>query len=52
VLVDVPARREPDFRAALAALGGANPSPSPNELSADSADKRSFVVHITEAPPP
>ena len=52
VLVDVPTRREADFRAAMAALGGASPSASPNDSPTDTADKRSFVVHVTEKPSP
>lgn len=49
VLVDVPAARESEFRAAMVALGGPAPSaPPPNDAPTDSVNKKSFVVHVIE----
>jgi hypothetical protein len=49
VLVDVPGNREADFRAAVAALnGGPVEAPSPNDTSAMTTERKSFVVHIME----
>jgi anti-sigma factor RsiW len=57
VLVDVPANREPDFRNAIASVGGeirdSSNSTTPQEpgappTSTGSAEKRSFVVKIVE----
>lgn len=53
VLVDLPAGREPEFRAALAAMtGGAPASPSPKESTGDSGEKKSLIVHIVEPASP
>jgi anti-sigma factor RsiW len=53
VLVDVPASRGWEFRAALTTLGGAtSSSPSPNESLADTGEKKSFVVHVMETASP
>lgn len=47
VLVDLAAKREGEFRRALATIaGGAPPSPPPNEPASDA--KKSFVVQIVE----
>ena len=53
VLVDFPADREPDFRAAVATItGGAPVPPTPNNSTAAaspaSAERISFIVHIVE----
>ena len=49
VLADVPAQRESEFRAALAAGSGATPSPvSPNESPAGGMDKKRFIVYVME----
>ena len=53
VLVDLPADREPEFRATIAGMTGANvPSPSPVNASPGRADKKSIVVHIVEPQSP
>jgi hypothetical protein len=52
VLVDVAANRELEFRAAIASLAGGAPNlaaPSPHETAAQSAEKKSFVLHIVES---
>jgi hypothetical protein len=49
VLVDVPANRENEFRAAMAELSGlATPSPLPNDTATAGTQRKSFVVHIVE----
>jgi hypothetical protein len=53
LLVDVPANREAEFRAAISAITGGAPSsasPSPNETAAPGAEKKSFAVQIIESP--
>lgn len=53
LLVDVPANRETEFRAAISAITGGAPSstsPSPNETAAPGAEKKSFAVQIIESP--
>jgi hypothetical protein len=53
VLVDLPANREMEFRNAIATITGSVPaSPSPNDNSGKSAEKKSFVVQIVESPSP
>jgi hypothetical protein len=55
LLVDVPANREMEFRAAISAITGGAPSsasPSPNETAAPGAEKKSFAVQIIESPLP
>jgi anti-sigma factor RsiW len=56
LLIDVPANREMEFRAAISAITGGAPSspsplPSPNETAARGAEKKSFAVQIIESPP-
>lgn len=52
VLVDVPSNREPEFRAAIASIGGGSPPPeaTPPATATVSAtsDKKTFVVQIVE----
>jgi hypothetical protein len=49
VLVDIPASEEAQFRSALATVaGGAPRSPSPNKTETQSANKKSFVIHLIE----
>ncbi len=49
VLVDVPGRRESEFRAAMARLTEPKPdSASPNDPLAAASDKMNFVVHVIE----
>jgi hypothetical protein len=49
VLVDLPANRETEFRAALSAIpGGVSSPPSPAEATAQGLEKKSFVVQIVE----
>jgi hypothetical protein len=49
ILVDVPASREGEFRAAVATLTGGIPkSPAPNESPAELSKTKSFVVQIVE----
>lgn len=50
VLVDLPANREPEFRAAVASMGGTGPATSRETESpvAATAEKKSFVVQIVE----
>ena len=49
VLVDLPANRENEFRAALASIGGgATTLSSPNETTGQSLEKKSFSVQIVE----
>jgi anti-sigma factor RsiW len=63
VLVDLPSNRESEFRAAVASITGGGPgsptpataaanlpSPAPNEITAPSSEKKSFVVQIVESP--
>src|SRR5438093_10745471 len=53
ILVDLPANRESEFRAAIASIGGGSASPPPataTSPAAATAEKRSFVVQIVEAP--
>ena len=57
VLVDLPSNREPEFRAAIAPIGGERPgSPPPAAAQTPmsstpvTAEKKSFVVQIVEAP--
>jgi hypothetical protein len=53
VLVELPANRETEFRAVVAAIAGAAPSPiSPNEAAAQSSEKKSFVVKVVEGATP
>ena len=57
LLVDLPANREMEFRAAISAITGgapssASPFPSPNEPAAPGAEKKSFAVQIIESPLP
>jgi len=57
LLVDLPAFREMEFRAAISAITGGAPSsasrlPSPNETAAPGAEKKSFAVQIVESPLP
>jgi hypothetical protein len=53
VLVDLPANREPEFRAAIATFTGAAPSPSGAPPVADAAVvSKSFVVQIVEPASP
>lgn len=52
LLVDVPANREMEFRAAISTITGGAPSsasPSPNETAAPGAEKKSFAVQIIES---
>jgi anti-sigma factor RsiW len=56
LLVDIPAKREMEFRVAISAIIGgapssASPLPSPNETAAPGAEKKSFAVQIIESPP-
>lgn len=54
LLIDLPANREMEFRAAISTLTGGAPSsasPSPNETAAPGAEKKSFAVQIIESPP-
>jgi hypothetical protein len=50
ILVDLPANREPEFRAALASISGERPgSPTPaTEVIQATGEKKSFVVQIVE----
>lgn len=49
VLVDVPANREGEFRAALTAISGGTPLPGlPNEATPAGSAKKSFTVQIVE----
>ena len=49
VLVDLPANRESEFRAAIAAISGGAPStPAPNDTAAQGLEKKSFVIQIVE----
>lgn len=53
VLVDLPANREAEFRAAISTIsGGTSSAPSPNETTAQGAEKKSFVVQIVEPAAP
>ena len=54
LLVDLPANREMEFRAAISAITGgapssASPLPSPNERAASGSEKKSFAVQIVES---
>ena len=52
VLVDVPSNRESEFGAAIASIAGGPsnlPAPSPNQTAVQSAEKKSFVLHIVES---
>jgi hypothetical protein len=52
VLVDVPSNREPEFGAAIASIAGGAPNlpaPSPDQTAVQSAEKKSFVLHIVES---
>jgi hypothetical protein len=49
VLVDIPAKKEAQFRSAIATIaGGAASSPSPNDPSVASDAKKSFVIQLVE----
>src|SRR4029077_17484869 len=51
ILVDLPANRESEFRAAIASIGGGPASPPPaTATSPAAAEKKSFVVQIVEEP--
>jgi hypothetical protein len=51
ILVDLPANRESEFRAAIASIGGGPASPPPaTATSPAAAGKKSFVVQIVEEP--
>jgi hypothetical protein len=56
VLVDVPANREREFRAAIEAIGREEPGSSAfakataDKTSPATAEKKSFVVQIVERP--
>ncbi len=53
VLADVPAARESEFRAALAAGKSAAAAPiSPNEPPAGGMDKQRFIIHVMESAAP
>jgi len=57
LLIDLPANREMEFRAAISTITGgapssASPLPSPNETAAPGAEKKSFAVQIVESPLP
>ncbi len=57
LLVDLPAFREMEFRAAISAITGGAPSsasllPSPNETAGPGSGKKSFAVQIVESPLP
>jgi len=57
LLIDLPANREMEFRAAISTITGgapnlASPLPSPNETAAPGAEKKSFAVQIIESPLP
>ena len=54
LLIDLPANREMEFRAAISTITGGAPSspsplPSPNETAAPGAEKKSFAVQIIES---
>lgn len=52
VLVEVPSNREPEFRAAIASIGGGSPPPKATPPATPTvsatADKKTFVVQIVE----
>jgi hypothetical protein len=51
ILVDLPANRESEFRAAIASITGAKPESTPAAITTPStAEKKSFVVQIVEQP--
>ena len=50
ILVDLPANRESEFRAAIASIGGGPASPPATATSPAAAEKKSFVVQIVEEP--
>jgi hypothetical protein len=52
ILVDLPANRESEFRNSIAAISGDRPASTPLATAAPSetAEKKSFVVQIAEAP--
>ena len=55
VLVDLPAARESEFRAAIASMAGSIPGSSDSKTTADkptpaTGDKKSFVIQIAETP--
>jgi anti-sigma factor RsiW len=51
ILVDLPANRESEFRAAIASIGGGPASPPPaTATSPAAAGKKSFAVQIVEEP--
>ena len=57
LLIDLPANREMEFRAAISAITGgapssASPLPSPNETAGPGSGKKSFAVQIVESPLP
>ncbi len=57
LLVDLPAFREMEFRAAISAITGGAPSsasllPPPNETAGPGSGKKSFAVQIVESPLP
>jgi hypothetical protein len=50
VLVDLPANREGEFRAAISAMtGGVPTSPVPDATGTSASDKKSFIVQIIES---
>ena len=56
ILVDLPANRESEFRAAIASIGGERPgsptpatTPEPGSPTPATGEKKSFIVQITEA---
>ena len=53
ILVDLPANRESEFRAAVAAIGGNMPGSTPPATATAPAtgEKKSFVVQIVEPTP-
>ena len=50
ILVDLPANRESEFRAAIASIAGGPASPPATATSPAAAEKKSFVVQIAEEP--
>jgi hypothetical protein len=56
ILADVPASREPDFRNAIASIGGENPKSSNSTIAQEpgssppaTSEKKSFIVKIVES---
>jgi anti-sigma factor RsiW len=55
LLIDLPAARETEFRAAISAITGGrpgSPSPATAETVAPASEKKSFAVQIIESSPP